>query len=581
LASLSPYTGTWDTQTAAHLQRRASYRSTKANIDHLASLSMEDAVDFLFTSATNVFDYDPQDEDGYKIFTNEDDFLATRWTLDSEKRPVFLNWLLGKMYHDNTAQEKLSFFLHTFFTNQIDATSSISSYHQSALFRQFAFDVDSSTSTGEDFNFKTLVKKMCTDEAMVLYLDTTKNIKGNLNENFCRELLELFSIGKGESYSTEGMTNETDGENIDYFFFKEEDIETGARIFTGLTTLGTEAEAVIDPDDDTTSYITRSQHFLEAYQDSMTGLPKAKLHGNTARHDNDPKTFSNRLGSTTITPTTTTATLESIEEEIDLFVEAIFNTTEEASKYICRKLYRFYINREITSNGVDDIEESIIVPLAQVFRDSGYKLQETVKTLLKSEHFYESQGNLIKTPLDYVLGSLNIFEYQFPAYDTENEDYVSLTAGIRGWMKNKMDFEFYQPFEVAGYAPFHQAPLFDRNWISANTLANRYSYIQALLSGYADSLSYVENNFPDMGTTPEATLKEIISYWFPYAEEDVSIQADRLDYFYTDVFRIEADALAANYWEDNWGVLGKEDDLRDILEVAFNSILQTPEFLLM
>ena len=328
MASLTAYTGTWDYQTAAHLLRRASYRCNKASIDQLASLSMEDAVDHLFTAATNTFDYAPQDEDGLNIFTSEDDFFATSSTLDTHKRQVFLNWLVGKMYHDATALEKLSFFLHTFFTNQIDATSAISSYHQSELFRKFAFDVESTTQTGEDFNFKTLVKKICVDEAMVLYLDTKQNIKGNVNENFCRELLELFSIGKGESYSTEGLTNETEGENIDYYFFKEEDIEAGARIFTGITSLGNEAEAVVDPDNGTTSYITRSQYFLEDYQDSMTGLPKAKLHSNASRHDNDAKTFSNRLGNISITPMSATATLESVEDEISQFVDAVFDTTD-------------------------------------------------------------------------------------------------------------------------------------------------------------------------------------------------------------------------------------------------------------
>ena len=63
-------------------------------------------------------------------------------------------------------------------------------------------------------NFRTLVKKVARDPAMILFLDSVSNVQGSPNENFSRELFELFTMGEGSGYS-------------------EQDVREAARAFTG------------------------------------------------------------------------------------------------------------------------------------------------------------------------------------------------------------------------------------------------------------------------------------------------------------------------------------------------------------
>src|SRR5690606_5026037 len=133
-------------------------------------------------------------------------------------------------------------------------------YFQNQLFRFFALDA---LNPDPEINFKTLTVKICVDSAMLKVLDGTSNVKGNPNENYARELLELYSIGRG----LEGdVPPPVDG---DYFLYTEDDVKAAARVLSGWTT-----------DDD---YLTI---------DELTLLPRGRVRGNptnASSHDNDPK----------------------------------------------------------------------------------------------------------------------------------------------------------------------------------------------------------------------------------------------------------------------------------------------------
>ena len=107
--------------------------------------------------------------------------------------------------HASRAQtrEKMTLFWHGHFaTSTQKVKSPLLMHSQNALFRTNAMG-----------NFKTLTNAICEDPAMMLYLDTDKNAKGKPNENFARELLELFTLGEGN--------------------YSETDIKEAARAFTG------------------------------------------------------------------------------------------------------------------------------------------------------------------------------------------------------------------------------------------------------------------------------------------------------------------------------------------------------------
>src|SRR5690606_6539068 len=145
-------------------------------------------------------------------------------------------------------------------------------YFQNHLFRMYALD---GTNPDPLVNFKTLTKKTCVDNAMLRLLDGSLNVKGSPNENNARELLELYTIGRG----LEGTRPAGTGEG-DYIVYREQDVQEAARILSGW-----------EFDED----------FLTL--DADTNLPRGRVRGsitNASSHDNDPKVFSDRFGNQTI-----------------------------------------------------------------------------------------------------------------------------------------------------------------------------------------------------------------------------------------------------------------------------------------
>ncbi len=118
---------------------------------------------------------------------------------------LFVRWYLGRVLGSGnspattlseSAREKVVFFMHTFFTTmRSKVNSGRALFYQNELFRQFAFDRQDAPLGPRDF--KTLLKKVTLDNAMVRFLDSDRNVKGSPNENYAREMLELYSVGRG------------------------------------------------------------------------------------------------------------------------------------------------------------------------------------------------------------------------------------------------------------------------------------------------------------------------------------------------------------------------------------------------
>ncbi|NJM16426.1 MAG: DUF1800 domain-containing protein [Bacteroidales bacterium] len=194
---------------------------------------------------------------------------------------------------------------------------------------------------------------MITDNAMLRYLDGETNVKANPNENFAREMFELYSIGKGKQMGEGNYTNYT-----------EEDIKQATKVLTGFTF-----------DKDFTNI------------DADTGIPTGKARSETVdgkpcavEHDAGTKTFSAAFGGKAISPAETVngyPTVESAIDEISQLADMVFEQ-EETAKFICRKLYRFFVYYSITP----EVEADIILPLAETFRNSNYELKPVLKQLL-------------------------------------------------------------------------------------------------------------------------------------------------------------------------------------------------------
>ena len=590
---LNELTSTLGRKRAAHLLRRTCMGGTIAEIDSFAALTPAEAVAQLFNNGLPdpVLPIDP--------------LTGTEWitTGNSQSegfdlRRYLFSWHLGQMLGNGIDdalklpyifRERLVFFFHTHFTTKQSVVgNSRSLFYQQALFRLFAFDQEDIVIPPEDpdapgatdtivpRNFRQLTKKISVDNAMLIFLDGRFNVKGSPNENYARELLELYAIGRGLEGNVPEITD--DG---DYFYYKEEDVQAGAEVLSGFDV------------DNTFSNI-----------DEDTGLPRGVVRGGNiaSSHEEGVKTFSSRLASGSVTPDNELQlggipTEESVLDEISQFVDLIYDQSETAL-HICREIYRFFVYHQIDQALHDDI----IQDMANTFTANDFKLQPVLERLLTSEHFYEGGagaddnnfGSIIKSPLEVVLGFMRTFEVALPDYETELDTYYEFFGDVLGEM-NGQGMDYYEPFEVAGYAAYHQFPIYNRSWITTNYLTNRYNFIRQSLTdgvimemGQVDVFTFVEQNF-DIATIRIANdfIIAIAEYFLPNSDSlsftitGGELTPERLNYFKTAMFAfaIDADPEAAwtTRWDDNLDANTRANQIREL----FNAMLQSPEYQLM
>jgi hypothetical protein len=189
---LDEFRGTFGRRQAAHLLRRAGFGGAPAEIDALSTLGMEGAVGTLLHPARpdvefvdfpdSTLLYDP------KVRTQ----TAQLWWLDRmlrTRRPLV---------------EKMTLFWHGHFATSIRKVSPAMMVGQIDLFR--------SQSLG---NFRSLLLAVSKDPAMLVWLDNRYNVAAHPNENYAREVMELFALGLGN--------------------YTEDDVKSAARAFTGWT----------------------------------------------------------------------------------------------------------------------------------------------------------------------------------------------------------------------------------------------------------------------------------------------------------------------------------------------------------
>jgi uncharacterized protein (DUF1800 family) len=116
-------------------------------------------------------------------------------------------WLQRMVQTARPLEEKMTFFWHGLLTSGLDKAGAGQMYVQNGLFRKMGLA-----------NFDDLLKAVSKDPAMMVYLDTENNRKGKPNENYARELMELFTTGIGH--------------------YTEDDVRESARAFTGWTLQG-------------------------------------------------------------------------------------------------------------------------------------------------------------------------------------------------------------------------------------------------------------------------------------------------------------------------------------------------------
>lgn len=420
---LTTYQGNWSLPLTKHLLNRTVFGATSNDLRRFNKLGLIASVNEILTIPTSLpspplNDYNTSTviDAGSSLGTTWVNSINTDGTINSNRRTNYKKWLLSVMVNQETnIREKMTFFWSNHFGTEADTIvygTMLYQHHQ--IFR--------SNPIG---NFKQIVKNVTIDPGMLRYLNGYLNAKTAPDENYGRELQELFTIGKdgGAKYS-------------------EEDVKAAARVLTGW----------------------RYDSNNVAYFDST-------------RHDTTNKVFSSFYNNKIITGKTGANGAQELDELLDV----LFSKTETA-KFICRKIYKYFVYYYID----DFVENNIIAPLADTLSKNDFEIKPVLKQLLESEHFYDSQyiGCQIKSPLDFIVGFLRSYEINFPNAVTDYADayflYNQMVAQATSMGQNPVD-----PPNVAGWPAYYQAPEYNELWINADTFPKRNKFTDLMIeTGY-------------------------------------------------------------------------------------------------
>jgi uncharacterized protein (DUF1800 family) len=182
----------WNLQRVGHLYRRAAFGATYAELEEGVKAGPERTLERLLNGGPGQEEFDRKTEElGRNVANANNGPQARAW------------WLYRMLYTPHPLQEKLTLFWHNHFaTSNAKVRNARFMIGQNELMRRYALG-----------NFATLLQDVSKDPAMMIWLDTSDSKKGNPNENYARELMELFSLGIGH--------------------YTEKDIREAARAFTG------------------------------------------------------------------------------------------------------------------------------------------------------------------------------------------------------------------------------------------------------------------------------------------------------------------------------------------------------------
>jgi uncharacterized protein (DUF1800 family) len=346
-------------QEIAHLFRRAGFGASDADItefSRLGILSFSTAAAYLLNYAKQPDDVDQLiGRPGYLGTTSQGAFSPTSNINDARQR-----WLFRMVHCKRPLQEKMALFWHNHFataqskisadTTTEDATRMLAAkpsedpagvQGQLELLRAHALG-----------NFRDLLIAIAQDPAMLFWLDGRSNVRAHPQENFARELMELFTMG------------------VDTF--AESDVYAGARVFTGwnLARLGTGG----------------ALHYAFNYV--------AANHETTAKQF----TFSIYADGSKVIPAR--AASAGMQDGIDL-LNAVAAHPKTGPR-LAKKLYGFFVNE------VDDPDQSLIDEMAALYYARNFEIEPMVRTLILSPQFRD-QANYYKRyswPAEYVVRAL-------------------------------------------------------------------------------------------------------------------------------------------------------------------------------
>lgn len=423
---LTPYSGGWNYFTAAHLLRRAMFGPTHQQIQQAVNDGLQLTLSKLLQKPSQdpappvIFTNNPDDPDLNKgdiwvaHFNDKNEWITPKLNPQIQgnvqmKENSLHAWLMELIFNESVSLvEKMTLFWHNHFVVS-EIYDPRMRYDYIVLLRKNCLG-----------NFRQLTKDITIDKAMLIYLNGNQNNNIAPNENYARELMELFTLGKGELAGPG-----------DYTTFTEQDVAALAKALTGW--------------------------FIDNRDQNVYPTVKFRLN----LHDTSSKQLSHRFNDEVIPNLG--------PEEYKRVVDIIFKK-REAATFICRKLYRYFIYYKIDSN----IENEIVNGLADILIADDFEMHGVLETLLGSSHFYsdEALGCMIRPPYEFIFNTLKATKYTPP---TELEErYNAFLYFYRSTVG--MQQVYFDLPSVAGWSPYYQEPSYHEIWVNSVTLPIRTSF---------------------------------------------------------------------------------------------------------
>ena len=312
----------------AHLLRRAGFGATRAELEERVAKGYEATVEELLNPESQ----EPVDDDLlFRYFPNYEGGMA----------PVQAQaqWMYRMINTRRPLEEKMVLFWHQLFAtgnSKIDNPPELTA--QIAMFRRHALGT-----------FPNFLLELAKNPAMIYWLDNNGNHKGAINENWGRELLELFSMGVGN--------------------YSEDDIKEASRAFTGWT---------IAP--------------------KIPRLPLGRFYWDfeykPEDHDPGEKTFLGQTGNF------------DGGDIVDILVRQ-----PATARFLSRHLYNFFVADEpqVPSwNITPPVDAEAIRLLEQAYSDSNYSIAAVLRMLFNSEFFKNARFSRVKSPAELVVGTVRM-----------------------------------------------------------------------------------------------------------------------------------------------------------------------------
>ena len=547
-SGLAPYTGAWTVWEASYLLRRIGYGVKKTELDAVLATNTGTAVDNLLSlSPINLPSPTPLNFYQSLLPDSGGILLGESWTSNNltyvnpsdpsnnnYRQQSLIAWHWGLLLNEpTTIREKMMSFWYHFIPVNFEEVRD--QRNNSATTCHDYMNLLRSNALG---NFKTLVKSIAKTPAMLVYLGNQFSTASAPNENFARELLELFTLGKVPTQN-----------------YTEADVQAAAKVLSGW----------------------RVASFNAAYP--LMGAFNASYHNQTN------KTFSSNFGNSTINNQTGV----NGANEFDIFFDLLFTQQQTTiAKYISRRLYRFFVYYDIDAN----IEANVIAPMATLLVSNNWEIAPVIRTLLKSEHFYDmaNRGVMIKSPVDYMAGLLRTFNVNTtPAVSaTEVYNQYVIWNYLQNYANNNLEQGLGLVPTVSGWKAYYQDPTFYQNWINSNTIQRRATFVTMLISGFTqgttsikiDAITFIKQ-FPNgIIQDPDLLINEMIPYFFSL-DLPVAYKSE------TKIATLLNGQITNNYWTMAWNnyqaspTVTNTNLVRTRLNSLITTFLQLAEFQLM